>query len=268
MKINPVLFQVLLMAGLLACNTDESQKVQLVEVAIPQDLGGINLGDFVAPNGTIASLSEDGSRLSYILPEGYVFAGLNKEGEVVVLNAGCYECVSTCKQGCDVVNLGGNIGCSRCTDVNTACIGRSCSDVMYALSDAGLINLKAGISLIQDIEVVKTLRTDLPSHAVLEKMNEVTTEIDRFLNQVWKDKTDKGNGKWALVNFFGATARMWVPADLKGARLMEDGGTSCNCAEGSGCVYEAIYRMGIKVGEMCRSNGCNRCQMITGNPQQ
>ncbi len=254
MKTNNILPHILVLMVLLSCNHDETQKMEKMDVTIPSDLGGINLGSFIAPPGTVGVLSENGNRLTYFLPEGYVYAGLNQEGEVLTLNSGCYECFSKCNQGCDVVNLGGNIGCSRCTDVNADCTGRPCSDVMYSLSDAGLINLKAGISLIQDMELIKTLRTDLPSHIVLEKMNEVTTEIDRFINQIWKDRSDKSNGKWAVVNFFGAAARMWVPADLKGARLMDEGGTSCKCAEGSGCVYEAIYRMGIKIGEMCRSN--------------
>jgi|DewCreStandDraft_4_1066084.scaffolds.fasta_scaffold34027_3 hypothetical protein len=252
MKTNNILSHILVLMALLSCNHDETQKMEKMDVAIPSDLGGINLGSFIAPPGTVGVLSEDGNRLTYFLPEGYVYAGLSQEGEVLALNSGCYECYSKCNQGCDVVNLGGQIGCSRCTD-RQECTGRSC-DIFYSLSDAGIINLKGGISLIHDAQVIETLRTDLPSIKVLERIEEVSNEIDRFVNQVWKDKTDKNNGKWAVVNFFGAAARMWVPADLQGARLMDEGGTSCNCAEGSGCVYEAIYRMGIKVGEMCRSN--------------
>lgn len=258
-----ILFLIMLAGS--SCSEEATKRLDDDLTAIPEDLGGIYLGYFVGPAGTQAVLSKDGSVLTYRLPEGYVYAGIGENGELITLNSGCYQCTSSCSKGCDVVRLGDMVGCSACDENSPGskvCTGSPC-DVMYQLEQAGLVNLKTGISVINHIDSVKDLRHDLPSWEVLEKIEAVQQELNHFVEEVWGNNFNAENGKWVVVNFFGAAARFLVPADYAAsARTVEAEGTSCSCKQGDGCTYEAIYRMGIKIGEICHSNGCHICQMI------
>ncbi|GIV38086.1 MAG: hypothetical protein KatS3mg032_2465 [Cyclobacteriaceae bacterium] len=255
---------VLMVLAGFSCSDEPSQQVREDLTAIPEDLGGILLGSFVAPAGTRAVLSDNGRKLTYTLPEGYVYAGIGKNGNLETFTSGCYQCTSSCSSGCDVIRLGDQIGCSACDPNSTGskvCSGSPC-DVQYAVEHGGLVNTKAGISFVSSADELKSLRNDLPTWQVLEKMEEVQLALNKFIDEVWDNNLNPQSGKWVVVNFFGAAAKMLVPANYTAARTLNAQGTSCNCVQGSGCSYEAIYRMGIKVGEICRSGGCNQCQMI------
>lgn len=200
------LFFLLSLALFSYCNEENPVDVQtaLVDLTLPNDLGGINLGPFIAPAGTKAIITDNGSTLKYELPEGYVYAGLNEAGDLVVQTAGCYQCTSPCSSGCDVVKFGDAIGCSSCDKNSTGdktCTGKPC-DIIYLLNKGGLLDLHKGISMIDDLDEVKKLRNDIPSYEVLSKMPEVEAEINRFIEKVWKgEEFNEENGSLTLVNF-------------------------------------------------------------------
>ncbi len=247
-----------------SCSDEQNTKVNDDLTAIPDDLGGLYLGGFVAPPGTKAVLSDGGRVLTYTLPEGYVYAGLGKDQSLVTLTSGCYQSTSYCNNGCDVVRLGDTVGCSACDPNSTGskvCTGSPC-DVMQMMDEGGIVNTLAGIKFVERAADISGLRNDLPAWKVLEKMEVVQNELSRFITETWGDRVLAEDGKWVVVNFFGAAAKMLVPSDYATARTLSAQNTSWNCTQGSGCTYEAVYRMGIKVGEICRSGGGNNCQMI------
>jgi hypothetical protein len=268
------LFCLVLALSIFSCSDEGPKDIQttIVDVTLPEDLGGINLGPFIAPAGTKAIITNQGGTLRYELPDDYVYAGLNEGGDLVMLTAGCYECSSPCSSGCDVVKLGDTVGCSTCDKNSTGdktCTGKPC-DIIYSLNNGGLLDLQAGISIVKDTDEAKKLRADMPTYEVLSKIPDVEAEIIRFIEDAWKgEEFIEENGSLVLVNFFGARALMLVPNKKVSGSSLRTEGTSCNCTSGtSGCDYEGIYKGLIKVGETCRANGCTTCQMKFDDPKE
>ena len=254
------------------CTTDDTAQLteelqdQLQDTSIPTDLGGMNYGGVELPKGTLSSISDGGSTLTFTLPKGIVYAALSS-GSVSMASDGSYTCTSTCSGGCNVVKFGSEVGCSSCpkesTETCTGQHGRS----EFAIGDGeggGLIDLNAGVSFVNAADA--NLQLEGPSWEVLMNIPEVAKKFEQFHDELWgQEEPGVTNSDQALVNVFGTFIRMYIPKKLKdsGARdAVVAADVTCSCSSGSeGCTHEDVKKGLIKVGDRCVAGGCTSCTM-------
>lgn len=262
---------------LISCSEEAPVQTPIGErnplLQIPADMGGINFGGVVLPNGTTSEVSEDGSTLNVKLPEGIIYiASFNNE--LLAADEGGYTCTSTCAGGCDVVKLGDNVGCSACPEGSTAsCVGKHENSGLYGIgqgSGGGFIDLSQGISFVTpDDEKLGNFQS--PVWEVLIQYPEVQEKLLAFVNELWPDETiNYDKSKLVLTNVYGTYVRMHVPNSLMNARaeneLIAGDEVSCDCTSGgTGCVHEEV-RAGVgslskKIGDKCVAGACESCSM-------
>ena len=265
---------------LTSCNTKEKDgllsSASAIEsfrnTSIPKDMGGLKYGGLTLPDGTTSNLSQNNSKLSMKLPKGVVFAALVHD-EVISSEEGGYTCTSDCSGGCDVVKLGGEIGCSACPKESPqVCTGQhdTGADSFPFGRGGGFIDLRQGISFVETINPDDQL--DGPSWDVLLKHPDVEKNFERFFQSLWLEDSPKAqNSKLAVVNVYGTFIRMYVPKNMEensriANAILSGERVTCKCSsDESGCVYQEITTSGwpkIKIGDRCVAGSCKSCTML------
>ena len=243
---------------------------EMLDTTFPSDMGGMTSGNLVFPPGTISKITNNGSSLSYTLPDGVIYIALNgkKIGEA---KTGSYTCTGTCSSGCDVVKLGSEMGCSACEPKTIACTGKESSPAIFSIGDGeggGFIDLNAGVSFVTTKEELSNQLTG-PDWDILMSHSDLTQAFDTFYKSIWpENKPDVKNSKLAVVNVFGTYVRLYVPLNTAAnSRIaMATMATSCGCSTGgSGCTFEKIRKNLIVVGEKCTAGSCTSCTMSSGD---
>ncbi|MFY0687525.1 MAG: hypothetical protein JXQ90_10195 [Cyclobacteriaceae bacterium] len=254
-----------------ACKKDsDPKKEELIsfETQIPEDFAGYDVGGYLTPEGTTAKLSQSGGRLEFHFREGLMRIGLNQNGRFVSSGGGTYTCTSDCSSGCDVVSMGGEVGCSSCPKGETAaCTGSWSGDdpEQFIKEGAGFIDLYQGISLIDkpDFESMETL-TSAPWDVMIQ-VDGVQEQLDQFILDLWGDQEiGEVATQNVLVNLFGTKGYLKVPAETAARINAIEGEPSCNCSSGSNdCTLEEIETEAkVMVGYRCISSSCTSCDMI------
>ena len=257
-----------------ACNSEPPQKeLPFVDLTIPEKFEGFAVGGYITPTGTTAKVKRTGNRsvMTFEFRDGLIRVGRNVNGDVVAQFGGTYTCTSNCGWGCDVVNFGGDVGCSSCKDekgkiTTGTCTGTHSEDDSERLiyDDSGFIDLNKGISIILNSEEMDDENfISIPTWKVMSQIPEVSSELTRFMTAMWGEtEITTSNSKSAVVNFFGAKAVLSIPADAIVNGRISSGTPSCSCDSGSsGCTLEEIRKFGVKVGYMCVRGGCTSCTM-------
>lgn len=235
------------------------------------------------PEQTKIIIEEEQGRRSakFIFPENIKLVLRHQDNSISLQTYGCYTCTGSCDDGCDVVKLGDEVGCTACKDDDSkTCTGKSCLSALSA--KAGFIDMNAGISLIKKSEVEKVnFINSSPDWEVLSKIPEVQEAL-AMLNMKYygvaspsKD-SEQMERKAYLINLFGSPAVYYIPTsyfknhpqskvedeyeELEGEEANNN--VKCNCESGSsGCTKEAIKNLGITVGYKCKSGSCATCKM-------
>ena len=257
--------QIAIYLGLLlfvACNSQNSDDdISIDKPSFPVDASGIAFGNVVLPAGTVSEVSNDGGTVELILPEGVFYLG-KVDNELVMANSGCWSCSGSCT-GCDVVNLGGEVGCTACkTGFIETCVGSSCDGLSsFSAKGGGLIDMNKGISIINNQEELNDALKNNPDWETLIQHPVISNEIDNFLSELWGgSEIDTENADLIPVNIFGTVVRLFSPKNksINNKSLA----VTCSCASGSsGCDYQKIMKGFIHVGDKCAANGCVTCNM-------
>lgn len=245
-------------------------------LAIPENMGGLNFGGVILPEGTTSSVSSDKSTVTIRLPENFVYlARLNNE--LLLADEGGYTCTSTCSGGCDVVKLGKDIGCSACPEGSTEqCVGQSAKKSFNTIgqgSEGGFIDLSKGISFVRSGEEATYSHT-LPTWDVIMMHPEVQKNFNNFIEELWPEGTRPAKSdKLARLNVYGTYIRVYIPADFEQRMasttlsLADAEKVDCNCSssEEGGCDHEDVtIGSGIlkkKIGDKCVAGACTSCTM-------
>ena len=130
MKISKLIALICLSVFLLpACQENFRQEANFnIEeslIKIPENMGGINFGGYILPEGTMSSVSADKGRIAVSLADNFIYIA-SDNGKILLADEGGYTCTSKCANGCNVVKLGNEIGCSACPkESSEKCIGQS-----------------------------------------------------------------------------------------------------------------------------------------------
>jgi hypothetical protein len=269
------------------CSNEETEKnlfdeslnkvEQIVDTSIPSDMEGIIFGNIALPKGTTSKISENGSRLDFMLPENYLYIATDSNGTAFFANRGSYTCTSTCTGGCDVVKLGDVVGCSSCPEGSTAtCVGQhgvptveNRSDYSHLIGDGnngGLINVESGINFITNISKRSTLNENIPNFDILMRHPKIKTEFDKFFDKIWNDNLpNKDNSISVLMEVYGKTISILIPVETyqsSNIQFINGDAVTCNCSSGStGCTLQNIKKGFIVVGQTCVAGSCESCTM-------
>ncbi|MEZ4775673.1 MAG: hypothetical protein R3D00_21005 [Bacteroidia bacterium] len=249
--------------ALAGCTSDLRQEPYSLEAssehesalfAFPELTKDTYVGNIRIPDDTRVIPSEDGSSVTFELPENVFWVYENEEGEIVQTDAITYTCTCSGSGGCDVFNLKNTFGCLHGT-----CIG-SCTGEFEKpgepsttrLAPGGLgtfMNEDAGIHWVDQHTDVSSLMPYSPvvmaKAGIKEKWDSFRTRLE--MDYAFHDKLTGSTSKYeptriVAVNIMGTLGGFEVRESFyqgllkKGIALRE---VSCLCKSGSGCVLEA-----------------------------
>jgi len=257
-----IIYTILLVGlSVFSCSrVNEEEKTLENQVSLlPQDLTGLKIFGIELPKGTTL-FDSNKSLIRFRLPKNYIYGGVTKTGEYFYSRIGSYTCTSVCTDGCDVVAIGEDIGCSACSD-NNQCVGKRNEETLEKGFGegirGGIIDLSKGIKFIekQDHEIVNSVDLD-----ILMNNPTVKDELNRFLLKYSSLSESQKNKKLVLVDFYGQKISLFVDSSMNMAGKI-GGEPTCNCDQGEGCALEEIKGVFGPLGYKCISGNCIACTM-------